>query len=103
MNMAGPSWLGCPTGRRGEGSGSGRRKRARGLAEGVEPALGRAHVGVAEPEAPVERPGPVRLGALQPEPGGDDGGVAIDPYGLGAGVLVLAFVDRVPVACGLEQ
>src|SRR5689334_6787827 len=82
---------------------SGWRQRDRGLAEGVAPALGRADVSVAEPQAPVERLAvPVR--AFEPEASRDDRGVfAVEPHGLGAFVLDLLLVDDVLVAGGAEQ
>jgi len=80
-------------------SGAGRSRPA----HGVLPALRRAHVGVAEPQAAVEGAGAVRVGSLQPQASGDHGGVAEDAHRLRSGVLVLLGVDDGLVAGALEQ
>src|SRR5262249_23097252 len=64
------------------------RQAERRLADEVAPSARRAHLGVAEPELLVDRLAAGR--ALEPELGGDDGGVAVD-----AGLLAPRLLDLV--------
>src|SRR4029453_1207452 len=78
-----------------------RRQGHGGLSECITPAGRRAHVGIAEPEAPLE--GDPFTDTLEPEPRGHDCRVSPDPDYLRPFVLVLALVDDLAGACGFEK
>lgn len=75
------------------------RQGQRGLAEDVAPAVGSAHVGIAEPESTVERT--ILGGAFFPKLGGDHGGVAPNADLLGE--FVVAFVSGSFIASFVEE